>query len=407
MKFRYLFLLLAFCFNTGWADFSNTQVGVHPLYVAANEPYLIEIRGEWPTDCHPGEQKPIISEYTGDSALIEFEIIVDHVTCNDVVTPYRVLVDMSDVVDGVVGEFVDIDITVRFEGADLERQVPLVCNLCDPPPPPRDIKPEPGLYYSDGLEKQGLLLARQNQRMGAFPLIYDETGSSEWVIGAGGIVEDVFFADLLESTGGQCLGCLPPDEPPQMGVVGKISMLMDSEGIVQVKINDGLFETYEPLVYGYGELKIGGNPRTSIPDLSGRWAFSESDVGGNPNLSIPPIYVLPLVFDITVESVFFMRPVIVLEPPTPPGDATYLISDIEGVEVVRMKCTNFDYDPTKFADEVKITCRIYDAEFDGEGTPSNLLFSVELSSPERMVMTYANLVLGVGVPSRGTAVRID
>ena len=44
-------------------------------------------RGEWPTDCHPGEQKSVIREYTGDSALIEFEIIVEHVTCNE--RPHR------------------------------------------------------------------------------------------------------------------------------------------------------------------------------------------------------------------------------------------------------------------------------------------------------------------------------
>lgn len=169
MNFRSLFVFMLFCFNTAWADFSNTRAGTHPLNVAANEPYLIEIRGDWSTDCHPGEQKPVVSEYTGDSALIEFETIVEHVTCNDVVTPYRVLVDMSDVVDSVVGEFFDINIIVRFGASEFKREVHLVCLLCDPPPPPRDIKPEAGLYHSIGLEKQGLLLARQNQRMAVYP----------------------------------------------------------------------------------------------------------------------------------------------------------------------------------------------------------------------------------------------
>lgn len=154
MKFRYLFLFTLFCLNTARADFSNTNMLWHPLYLTANEPYLIDLRGEWPTDCHPGEQKPIISEYAGDSVLIEFETIVEHPTCNEVVTPYRVLVDMSDVTDTVDKEFGFIDVTVRFAGAKLKRQLPTFCGLwCDPPPPPRDINPEAGLYHSDGLEK--------------------------------------------------------------------------------------------------------------------------------------------------------------------------------------------------------------------------------------------------------------
>ena len=148
---------------------------------------------------------------------------MEHVICNDVATPYRVLVDMSDVIGSVEGEFEVIDITIRYGDAENERQVTTFCGLwCDPPPPPRDVKPESGPYNSDGLEKQGLILARQNQRMGVYPLIYDESGSSEWVFGGGGIVEDVFFADLYELTGGQCLGCPPPDEPPQMDVVNAL-----------------------------------------------------------------------------------------------------------------------------------------------------------------------------------------
>lgn len=118
MKTRYLFPLLFIFFNPVWADFSNTKVRHHPLYLTANEPYVIDIRGEWSTDCHPGEQKPVISEYTGDSVLIEFETIVEHVTCNDVVTPYRVLVDMSDVIDTVVGEFPGVEVTIRFSGSE-------------------------------------------------------------------------------------------------------------------------------------------------------------------------------------------------------------------------------------------------------------------------------------------------
>ena len=401
MKIRYLFLLLAFCFNTGWADFSDALIRLHPIQPKEGEPYLIEITGEWPSDCHPGEQKPVIRDYTGDTALIEFETIVEHITCNDVPTPYRVLVDMSDVIDSVTGAFVEIEVTLRFGETEFTKLLELVC-ICSPVPVGPHINPEAGLYYSDGLEKQGLLLARQNQRMGAFPLIYDESGSSEWLIGAGGIVEDVFFADLLESTGGQCLGCLPPDEPPQMGVVGKISMLMDSEGVIQVKINDGLFETYEPLDFGYGSRDIGGKPTHRIPDLSGRWALVE-DVVQAPQL--PPSHsnnsFLPLVFDVVLISVSVApHPIVTVYPPYPPGYVMFSVRDKGGIEVAQMKC---DYGSDWENYEAEMVCNLYNADIDDGDT----IYQVKMLSVERLRFDYTGPVIPeipLGTP---IAVRID
>ena len=42
--------------------------------------------------------------------------------------------------------------------------------------------------------------------------------------------------------------------------------------IAGATLNDGFFETYEPLSFGYGEVNIGGSPTVRIPDLSGRSA---------------------------------------------------------------------------------------------------------------------------------------
>jgi len=403
MQFRYLFLflLLAFCFNTAWADFSNSSASIHPLYLDANEPFIVDIRGEWPTDCHPGEQKPVISEYTGDTALIEFETIVEHVTCNDVVTPYRVLVDMSDVVGSLEGEFRFIDITVRFGGDELEVEVPWICIfICSPVPLPRDIKPEAGLYYSDGLEKQGLLLARQNQRMAAYPLVYDESGSSEWVFGPGGIVEDVFFSTLYELTGGQCLGCPPPDEQPELNEVGKLTLLMDSQGLVQMKVNDGLFMTYEQSEFGYGSRDVGGSPPDRVPDLSGRWAFTETSVHFGVPVPEPSGFMLPLVFDIVLESVGPDGGAPVVPGPTPPTYVTFSLWDIEGEQVAEMRCDYLDRDNV-YVDEMSCDLNMPNLE-DGD-TP----FTVEMLSVERMFMGYVGPVLGVGTGARGTAVRID
>ena len=339
MKIRYLFLLLAFCLNTGWADFSDALFRLHPIQPKEAEPYLIEITGEWPDDCHPGEQKPVIRDYTGDTVLVEFETIVEHVTCNDVPTPYRVLVDMSDVIDSVTESFVDIEVTLRFGETEFTKLLEFVCT-CSPVPVWPHINPEAGLYESEGLEKQGLLLARQNNRMGVYPLIYDESGSSEWLFGGGGIVEDVYFTTLSELTGGQCLGCPVPDEPTQMDVVGKLTMLMDSEGVIQVKINDGLFETYEPLMFGYEDLDISGFVDASSPDLSGRWAFVQIDSGSS--VTSQPASILPLVFDIVLKSVGPeigdpIPPIVCCLPP-PPISARFIIRNIEGEDIAEMVC---------------------------------------------------------------------
>lgn len=392
MKVRFILLLTLFCLNTSWADFSNAEFLLHPL-LPFSDPYLIEMTGEWQTDCHPGEQKPVISAYTGDTVLIEFETIVEHVTCNDVVTPYRVLVDMSDVVGDLEGFFEEIEITVRFGETEVTHMATLAC-ICSPEPRGPHINPEEGLYYSSGLEKQGLLLARQNERMGVYPLIYDDVGSSEWVFGGSGIDEDVYFADLYELTGGQCLGCPVPDEPPQMDIVGKISMLMDSEGVVQVKVNDGLFTTYEQSEFGYGSIDVGGSPSRNIPDLRGRWAFVDVDF----DTPVPPdseTSMLPLVFDIVRLRV----------GPTPPSPTyvTFELRDINKVPFAEMRCDYLNEDDEVVDD---LVCDLYGPNLED----ATSVFSVKFLSIERILITltdYTGPVIGGGFQFSGTAVRID
>lgn len=403
MNYRFPFFLMLLCVNPAWADFSNTKMWFHPLYIE-DEPFILDFRGEWPDDCHPGEQKPVITEYTGDSVLIEFETIVEHVTCNDVPTTYRVLVDMSDVLDDVPGSFPFIDVTMRYGDAEFVITLEKFCGLrCDPPPPPRDIKPEPGLYGSDGLEKQGILLARQNDRMGVYPLVYDETGNSQWLFGGGGIVEDVYFTRLKELSGGQCLGCPPPDDAPAMDVVGKLTMLMDSQGVIQVKVNDGLFTEYTPTEFGYGEFWVtGGNPMTGtlIPNLTGRWAFSDND--SLWSLTTPsPTSVLPLVFDVVPDEASnqqtarkdkngLSRPEL---SPAPPASVSYSVFSIEGDLAAEMVCGY----------RGEMICDLKNPDF----TDFDHWYEIRMLSLERMIMTnMAEPGEGEGVGA-GIAVRID
>lgn len=50
-----------------------------------------------------------------------------------------------------------------------------------------------------------------------------ENGSVEWLFAGGGVSGDTYFASLYQASGGQCLGCPPPDEPPVLEPVGSIS----------------------------------------------------------------------------------------------------------------------------------------------------------------------------------------
>jgi len=300
-------------------------------------------------------------------------------------------------------------VTIRFGGDEYTERVFKGCMLCDPPPPPRDVKPETGVYYSQELDKQGLLIARQHQRMGVYPLIYDQAGSSEWVLGPGGIVEDTFFAELYESTGGQCLGCPPPEDPPQMNPVGRISMLMDSQGVVQVKIDDGLFKPFELLEFGYGSRDIGGNPPHRIPDLSGRWAFIE-DVPNSPYANADSNFP-PLVFDIRLESVSdepFIAdpPPVVTEPPPPPsavwppGYAIFSVRDKIGNEMAKMRC---DYGADWEDADPPLVCELYNEEMNDGAT----LYEISMQSIERLRFVYVGPVIPEDTPNKRIAVRVD
>ena len=159
--------LIALLTSGAWADFSRSQVVLHPVF-PGTDPFLIEISGIWPSDCHPGEQKPVVESFDGHTVEIEFEIIVIHITCNTADTPFRVLVDMSEAVRETAPQGDELNVKASFGGATLDETVDLVC--------PQDLdcenlageqqNPEPGLYYAPDLANQGLLLARLRSHRG-------------------------------------------------------------------------------------------------------------------------------------------------------------------------------------------------------------------------------------------------
>jgi hypothetical protein len=335
-KLLYVWLLLLCCTLTE-ADFEGSELVLHPAFPRSG-PFILEVAGTWPTDCHPGEQKPVISSYDAASVAITFEIIVVHVTCNSTPTPYRVLVDMS----GLAGTFTGGSLQVRLEfgGAVDDRVVRLICSPATEPercpggrPVRRSVQPDSGLYFAAGLDKQGLLLARQQRSLAAYPLVYDESGRAQWLFSGSGILGDVFFGELYAFSGGQCLECPLPDAPPTSNLAGHLTVLFDSPHEAQVKFNDQLFVSYRALNFGYGVVAQ-DNEGEGLVDLSGKWAVSwlrpPHDLPGE---STPPGE--PLVFEIWP-----------LAPDGPtPGMAAYVVIDLAGREMARISCNVADAIP--------------------------------------------------------------
>lgn len=372
---------------TATASFDQSEVRTHPGAgyagnTAYKGPFVLEIVGTWPDDCHPGEQKPVIREYDGASLLVEFDIIVEHITCNDFPTPYRVLVDLSDVAQ----RFPDaLDLTVRFGETEWRGslQLRINCALLQPCEAAPATWPESGLYDTRTLPMQGLVLARQAEWLAAYPLTYDDTGSSEWLFAANRVHQNVMFSTLFEATGGDCLGCPSNGETPVLGAVGKLTLFTETQGRSHLKLNDGLFIPYDALAFGYGLLPGVDVP---IPDLSGRWALARSDTGPFENGSIPPLEVLPGVVDVTFAG-------IAEDGESFPLQAQFTVTDLEGNDVTMMRC---------LWDEV-LDCLLFNPDF-AEGDHA---FRVETVSPTRLRLTDTGPILAIGVPATGELVRVD
>lgn len=372
-------------FQPALADFSNAEVRLHPTFPGEN-PSVLEITGTWPNDCHPGEQHPVVRSWDGESLVIEIEIVVIHVTCNDRPTPYRVLVDLSEAVQNIPPTENDLSLTVRYGEAELSKWLLLSCALCDPPEPPVPATlPDSGLYFTEALDKQGLILARQRDWLAAYPLTYDAAGGSEWLFAVGQIHEDAFFGTLYELTGGQCLGCPPPPAEPQLDAIGRLTLLMDSRGLVQMKVNDGSFVPYSLLDFGFGAVKLDD---AWVANLAGRWALAVSDPGA-VGASSAPADALPGVVDIELIGV--------AKPDFPGGDQAlhvdYRVLDLHGEVVTSLRC--------EWADGMQCSMPI-------PGFTDDLhSYAVDALSPVRLRLEDATPYAAPGAPASGELVRID
>jgi hypothetical protein len=391
MKIRYLLLIAGFWLQIGWADFSGSSLQLHPVF-PADGPFILEIAGTWPNDCHPGEQRPVVRSHDANSVLIEFEIIVVHVTCNEFTTPYRVLVDLSEVVrdGGFSGD--SLDVLVDFEGAILAQTLPMVCTQdmdCESLAGEQQ-RPLPGVYHSPAWDKQGILVARQNTGMGLYPLSYDELGQPEWLISGSHLREDTFFAMIFRWSGGDCFGCEMNDAIPEKAAVGSLSVLIDGPDTLQVKVDDGPFREYQSLVYGYRKFSVGATGGQTLVDIEGRWGISENR-GTNPPLGDLTEF-FPGAFDLELEHIIKADSSIQQD-----GQVSYLLTTPVGDFLGQVICSG----------QTAIDGKTPMCEFIDPTDAAEPLFWFFQEGPSTLSMEYGRAVIAIGQAPGGTAVRLD
>ena len=390
-KLLFALPLLTLLQSTVSADFSRSQVELHPLFPGTG-PFIVEISGTWPTDCHPGEQKPVVESFDGQTVDIGFEIIVVHITCNMSDTRYRVLVDLSEAVRTTKPQSNSLLIRADFQGETFEQTVDLVCpdgsDCAGLTGDPHGV--EPGLYYAPNLANQGLLVARQSTGMAIYPLVYDEAGRSEWLFTGNPMLADSFFAEVLRLSGGDCFGCEPTGAAPDMTPVGYLSVLADRPGVLQVKTNDGLFVEYLSLVFGYRTFPVGPSGEHILIDLEGRWGISENR-GTDPPLGDLTEF-FPGAFDLELEEIVPFD-----TQSGRAGQVSYRLMSPVGDTLGQLLCKG-----QTGSDGVTSLCEFIDPTDAAE--PLFLFFQ---QGPSRLAIEYGRAVIAVGTPPRGTAVRLD
>jgi len=314
------------------------------------------------------------------------------VTCNDVDTPYRVLVDMSEAVRTLEPLGDTLDLQVDFQGAHWKQSVPLACPSGDDCTVDDGVRhgADPGLYYAPNLQNQGLLVARQNAATAVYPLVYSKSGSTRWLFTGNLMLEDAFFSEILELSGGDCLGCEPTGATPDMMRLGYLTVLADRPGVLQVKVNDGLFREYLSAVYGYRTFAVGPAGARTLVDLEGRWAIRENR-GTNPPLG-DLTELLPGAFDVELEDIVKADTDIQQD-----GEVSYRIADPTGEPLGQLVCKG-----ETALDGVTGMCAFIDPTDAAE--PLFLFYQL---GPYRLAIEYGRPLIDVGIPPGGQAVRLD
>jgi hypothetical protein len=249
---------------------------------------------------------------------------------------------------------------------------------------------EPGLYYAPYLASQGLLVARQNAATAIYPLVYDNSGSSEWLFTGNVMVENTLFTEIQSFSGGDCFGCEPTGTKPEMTTVGYLSVLVDQPDKLLVKINDGPFTAYESLVYGYRTFQVGAAGEQTVIDLEGRWGISENR-GTNPPLGDLTEF-FPGAFDLELEAFVPADSAI----PTM-GQVSYLVITPVGDTLGQLVCSG----------QTAIDATTDVCEFIDPTDAAEPLFLFYQQGPSTLGIEYGRSVIAIGTAPGGRAVRLD
>jgi hypothetical protein len=298
---------------------------------------------------------------------------------------------MSDVVRTSPTRSDTLNVRISFQGDTSEQTVALVC------PDDGDCASlgggyfaDVGLYQAPSLANQGLLVARQNSATSIFPLVYDDAGRSEWLFTGNLMVEDSFFAEILRASGGDCFGCDPGDAQPTLTPIGYLSVLADRPGVLQVKINDGLFVEYQSLVFGYRTYAVGPAGDQTLIDLEGRWGINENR-GSNPPLGDLTEFI-PGVFDLVFENIVTADAEIQRS-----GQVSYLLNTPTGEILGQLICKGQTH-----PDTAANVCEFIDPTDAAE--PLFLFFQ---QGPTRLEIEYGREAPPTVTPPGGQAVRLD
>ena len=221
-------------------------------------------------------------------------------------------------------------------------------------------------------------------------MVYDEAGNSSWLFTGGLMSEDAFFADVLAFNGGDCFGCEPGGATPDMSSIGHLSVLADRPGVLQVKVNDGLFTEYRSLVFGYWTFAVGPAGEQTLIDLQGRWGLSENH-GTDPPLGDLTEF-LPAVFNLDREEIVTANPGLQQD-----GQVSYLATGPTGEPVGQLLCKG-----RTAADGVTGLCEFIDPTDAAEP-----LFLFHQLGPSRLMIEYGRPVIAIGRAPGGKAVRLE
>ena len=172
--------------------------------------------------------------------------------------------------------------------------------------------------------------------------------------------------------------------------LGYLTVLADRPGVLQVKVNDGLFSEYRSVVYGYDTFAVGPAGAQTLIDLEGRWAIRENH-GTDPPLGDLTGF-LPGVFDVELENIVTADSDIRQD-----GEVSYRVAGPTGGFLGQLVCKG-----QTAPDGVTAMCEFIDPTDAAEP-----LFWFFQEGPSTLSMEYGRAVIAIGQAPSGTAVRLD